>query len=222
MKLKQIFKKIQTDSSYIDRVLSSEKGEEFEKRILSSLLENGDYAILKNDELKSTVNFKEFKKRILVPNYSTDGKMPHFEELEKFKKSPRVVYQPFGEKSAPDLLLIKEGKCLALEIKFTVAMSKVPLWNSGLTRPDMLYMFGSHGRKEIAFFKGSSIINIEEYKELKGWADNLKLEVQDHANKLAKNFNFYMRSMFNQEGDLFLDKHRKGREEIAIEWAMFF
>lgn len=222
MELKKIFEEINQNKEIVDSLLASKLGSEFEQRVVSLLVKDSSYISLPPSELKKLKCFKELKNKILMPSKEQADKPVYIKELESLSKSPRVVFQAFGEKSAPDILLIKNGKVLSLELKFSENDSKVPVWNSGLTRPDMLYMFGSYKKKEIVFFKGSSLITLEEYWNFKNWADSLKKESKKPGDNKAKNFKFYMRSMFNQKGDMFKSEERKEREEVAINFAMFF
>lgn len=98
--------------------------------------------------------------------------------------------------------MIFDGKRVeAVEIK--LSKQSKPMWNSGLPRQSGIYIFGSPKRKDMTFFKGSSVVTLNEAKELHNFFTRLNNSEQSFNNKIMRNqaygFSAYIRKAFDQK-----------------------
>ncbi len=222
MKLKLLLNSIQNDEKFKSQLLRANKGDEFEKIILQKLLFDGEYFQYNSVDFKNLKSFKDVKNNILKPKTYGDGLYYH-EELEEISKTNNVlVYQPFGSQSAPDILLIRWGRCLPLEIKFSKKKNKCPVWNSGYPRPEFIYLFGSYGLIDATFFKGDELTTLEQYNKLKEKIEEFKVINSYIEDIIGKNFTYYNRPMYNQKINNWEHNDRRKWEDNAIDFAEFY
>ena len=62
------------------------------------------------------------------------------------------VWQPSGSQNYPDFLFLEEKVSLCVESKYSKNSIK-PFWNSGLPRPNGIYIFASGKSNDITFLK---------------------------------------------------------------------
>lgn len=124
--------------------VGSHEGGHFENRIEVNLKKIGFTRVLSDNfereehqELKGKVLGKESD--IDVPNIRSDLES-HF------------LKNPFGSQQYPDFLVFEGGRVVSVEVKFSSQKQRKPIWNSGLPRPNGLYIFGSYERKDVTFF----------------------------------------------------------------------
>ncbi|BDV03396.1 MAG: hypothetical protein HPPSJP_1170 [Candidatus Hepatoplasma scabrum] len=194
--------------------LNAKKGKDFEDRIVSLLISK-EYTRLPNDEFKNLKYFKEIKKAII--NFNKEGIVKiNNPELIEISNSPRLVYQPFGKQYSPDLLLIKKGSIVPIELKFTAKKVKNPVWNSGLPRQNYLYVFGSYELKDISFFSGSDLLTFEEEFEIKKLVNSEREKLKNNGLKILDTFEIYLRPMYNQKSNIWKNPKRENFQLHAI------
>lgn len=218
MKLSNLFVEMRNNKgSY----LNSAKGADFEDRINTSLYNLG-YSRLIKDELEDDL-FAEMKEEV------TD------KETEVIISNPFVNYQlhfitqPFGSQQYPDFLILDETQIICIETKFSSGKQTRPVWNSGLPRPNGIYVFGSYGRGDLTFFRGVDVVSLDEAKRLhdffdKGLRAYQKQFNDDEMNAQEYGFRVYIRKAYEQSKkhnpnaiiDLFKNPKRTNLENSVI------
>ncbi len=220
MKVRKLLKAIKNKESAVEEILKAKSGKDFEERISSKLISEGEYFAMPTTEFKKMECFKKVKETILNENISAE--MFFFKELELVSKTPRIISQPFGIQQSPDLLLIKDGKCLPIELKFTEKKSSTPTWNSGLPRLKFLYIYGSFELRDVVFFKGEDLLTETERIETLELVESSRDELKKRGEEVIENFQIYLRPMYNQKGNIWNSDERDSLEKNALEWGVFF
>lgn len=177
-----------------EKYLCSQKGKEFEERILNKL--NGlGYNRIRQDELDKD-KFKELKKSILDKE-----NVQIINNFFDYKK--QFIYQPYGSQQYPDFIILENKKVLGIETKYSSDKGK-PVWNSGLPRPNGIYIFGSYHKEDITYFLGKDIVSLKEVKKLQDFFDKELKSYQERFNEdEMKNqkygFAAYIRKAFDQK-----------------------
>ncbi|MEK7637329.1 MAG: hypothetical protein AAB402_03020 [Patescibacteria group bacterium] len=129
--------------------LKAETGAHFEDQIQNQLLEK--YTRIFKRDIDSD-NFK-----LLKENISKKEDVGFF----KFKTYPqRFVKTLFGSQSYPDFIVFSGRFAVPVEIKYSKKKQNKPVWNSGLPRPNGLYIFGSYENQDVTFFLGSDVLSV--------------------------------------------------------------
>lgn len=131
-------------------------------------------------------------------------------ELSKPGQINFFISQPYGTQNYPDFLIFTEDKVFAIETKFSSKSASKPLWNGNLPKHNGIYIFGSYGKGDLTFFKGSDVLEKKEREYMveffesttKLIQDNFKKMMLDKFNKkeidLDRGFNVYIRTAFEQ------------------------
>ncbi len=220
MKVEKLLKLIQNKNKLVEHIIKSKSGKDFEERIQSELIDDGVYFALTKDKFKSVENYKFIKQSIMEDEGDDD--FLYFKELKEISKTPRIVPQPFGKQNSPDFLLIKNGKCLPVEIKFTERRAPNPTWNSGLPRTKYLYIYASYELKDVVFFKGGDIVTETERKETLELVSSARQQLKEDGLGVISNFEIYLRPMYNQKGNIWNSSNREEIQKRALEWGDFF
>lgn len=191
-KLHDLFTDIQAQcKSY----LGGQQGKEFEDRIETNLKKIGFTRVLPRDFKKN--EYQKLKKEVLdkesdvgIPNTYTSLKS-HF------------LNNPFGSQRYPDFLVFEGEKIISVEVKFSSQNQKKPVWNSGLPRPNGIYIFGSYKHMDATFFRGCDVLNLSEVNKLHRFFDNdlRKLQKTFNSREMEKQpygFQTYVRKAFDQ------------------------
>ena len=163
--------------------LGSTRGSDFEDRIDAKLYNLGYSRIIREDIEQNDV-FDALKKKILMKT-----------EIGFMKK-------PYGSQEYPDFLVLEGDIAIGIEVKFSSKNNGKPIWNSGLPRPNGIYIFGSYGRIDITFFRGVNIVSVEDAKNLHGFFHQMKEhELEFNTNKMQDQtygYSAYIRKAFAQ------------------------
>lgn len=113
------------------------------------------------------------------------------------------LFQPYGSQQYPDVLVFDGDRVTTIELKFSKERQGKPMWNSGLPRPSGIYVFGSYGRMDITFFRGSDILPTDEAAELHQFFDDdlrTRQEAFNHGRMAQQAYGFaaYVRKAFDQ------------------------
>ena len=113
------------------------------------------------------------------------------------------ITQPFGSQQYPDFIIFDKTRIVCIETKFSRGNQTRPVWNSGLPRPNGIYIFGSYGRTDLTFFRGIDVVSIDDVKQLHDFFDKgLRAYQQqfndDEMNKQKYGFRVYIRKAYEQ------------------------
>ncbi len=178
-----------------DFYLKSAKGAEFEDRINTSL-HNIGYSRLIKDDLEDDL-FTILKIEVIDKETEVSISNPFVHYKHHF------ITQPFGSQQYPDFLIFDNNQIVCIETKFSSVKKTHPVWNSGLPRPNGIYIFGSYGRKDLTFFRGIDVVSLDEVKRLHDFFDKgLKVYQKqfndDEMNKQKYGFRVYIRKAYEQ------------------------
>ena len=206
---------------------SSKTGEDFEDRIIAQLKKIGFSSIIKADvdnEGDTPGWFQSIKKQVLKEDSDKLISNP----LANFRKD--FMHQPFGKQSYPDFLIFNDNKVVSIEAKFSKNSQKKPIWNSGLPRPNGIYVFGANLLDDVTFFLGRDLLNIKEVRQLHKFFQKLKIQEKDfnkkYMSKQKYGFAAYSRKAYEQKKyyneqaivDYFANKNREQLEDSVIKY----
>ena len=201
--------------------LKSAKGLDFEDRINEGLNTHGYSRVLRGDIGQ---NFSMIKEKCLRVNdtellKNTDSHKKHF------------IKQPCGSQEYPDFWVFGEESIFSIEVKFSQGSQTRPVWNSGLPRPNGIYIFGSYGMRQITFFRGIDVVGTEEVEKLRSFFDDIKERQENFNRSEIKNqkygFVVYSRAAYEQNKkfnynaitDYFANPDRKKLEQNVIDYV---
>ncbi len=203
--------------------LGSSKGTDFEDRINSKLHALGYSRLTKSDI--GGDGFVLLRESVL--DKETEN-IPGNPFSSKFNK--HFFYQAYGPQNYPDFLILDDYMVVSVEVKFRRESGGKPMWNSGLPRPNGIYVFGSYGRGDITFFRGCDVVSIKEAKRLHDFFDKGLKEYQRRFNsdemcRQAYGFSVYIRKAFDQNKahnpqatlDFFNNARREELENAVIQ-----
>ena len=178
--------------------LSSKIGRDFEDRVESGLRDIGFAKILLKDLTDKKQDYVATLKSLVLDRFSDEEIIN--EHFLNFGGS--YITQPFGTQSYPDFLVFYRQKIICLETKYTSKKQKVPVWNSGLPRPNGIYIFGAYGLRDITFFSGRDVLSPDETKGCHDFFETLKTAERNYntENLMAQKYGFgvYSRKAFSQ------------------------
>ncbi len=176
--------------------LKAETGAHFEDQIQNQLLEHYT-RIFKRDIDQDDI-------QALKENISKNEDAVFF----KFNKYPqRFVKTLFGSQSYPDFIIFTGHFAMPVEIKYSKKKQSKPVWNSGLPRPNGLYIFGSYENQDVTFFLGSDILSAARRRLLIQFFENVKVEeakfkrveLKSAPDQEQRGFAPYMRRAYDQQ-----------------------
>jgi len=183
--------------SHPDDYLRGHTGSHFEQRIESKLRSRRYTKILQEDFAGEAGRraWKQTKQKVLEK--TTDAPVAN---TTKFRQSFLMV--PYGSQNYPDIILFENQFIVPFELKFSRSATK-PVWNSGLPRPNGIYIFGSAKENEITFFLGKDVISAEDAKALHdhlNWVQN-KTGEYNKTRMATQPYGFaaYVRKAFEQK-----------------------
>ena len=222
-RIHELFIDLRADSIYLE----AGSGNEFERRI-SAKLEGLGYTVLSKHDIfanepEGEEKFDLLKKEILKKDSEAQVTNP----FQKYKKS--VIPQPYSRQNYPDFLVLDNDRVISIEVKFSDKKQTRPVWNSGLPRPNGIYIFGSRGTKELTFFKGVDVLSVEDARKLHKFFDDELRKRQTEFNEAEMKdqpygFAAYVRKAFEQKRtfnpkavlDYFTNPDRKKLEDSVI------
>lgn len=128
--------------------LGGREGKHFEDRIGAKLKKLGYGRLVKNDIEEQ--GFLPLKEEILKKEQQHDIKNP----FSQFRKD--YIMQPYGTQNYPDFIVLDNDRVVSIEVKFSDGAQKRPVWNSGLPRPNGIYVFGARKQKDLTFLEGAT------------------------------------------------------------------
>lgn len=194
--LKDLFRDLQTNKmSY----LVASKGSDFEERIHEGLNRQGYSRIVKSDLDPLQPHSFSVLKAAVTNKTSADVPTNPYESSHR----KHFLVQPYGSQNYPDVLVLHDNLVVMIEIKFKKTNSGLPVWNSGLPRPNGIYIYGSLGRSNITFFRGEDIVSAEDAKLLHALFDiELKAREREFNQQVLAGhpygFSVYVRKAFDQ------------------------
>ena len=190
MKLLKVFTRMRESP---EEFVAAGKGKEFEDRIEYCIKEAG-YTKLSNEPKPE--GWKDIRETLLLKHMVKlrDNQYGHEREF---------MVQPNGSQNYPDFLVFEDQKLVCIEVKFNVNKTGKPVWNSGLPRPNGIYVLGSYPRKDVTFFVGIDVVSMQDTKELHDFFDGELSEYKERFNASNwKNqpygFSVYIRKTFEQ------------------------
>ena len=209
------------------RYLASTKGGDFEDRIDTKLHQIG-FSRVQADDLRDASGGRErFKalKEAVLDKGSNDKIVNGF----RSEFGRHFIVQPFGSQNYPDFLVFSGATVVGIETKFSATGTSSPVWNSGLPRPNGIYVFGATGRRDLTFFCGGDILSAADARQLHDFFEQLKKH-QEKFNKERMSgqpygFAAYVRKAFEQKRvfnksavlDLFSNPKRDDLETAVIQ-----
>lgn len=201
--------------------LGTTRGADFEDRINTRLHDLGYSRIIKAD-ISDRSSFDQLKS--LVLDQATVEVLPNILGYNR-----HFLFQPFGSQQYPDFLVLDRNCIVGIEVKFSKGKNGRPIWNSGLPRPNGIYIFGSYGRNDITYFRGADVVSLQDAKKLHGFFNHMKEHEMDfncsHMQHQPHGFVAYIRKAFDQTRkykrdavlDYFTNPQRLTLEQAAIE-----
>jgi len=194
--------------NYPSEFLNANSGQEFEDRIMQFLRNRITYNRI---QLGDIPEINDLKLKILEHSNSEFIFNPT-------KNDKMFIYQPYGSQQYPDFLIFEGNYIFPVEAKFSKS-GKRPVWNSGLPRPNGIYIYGALEHKKIVVFSGIDIVSVEESIKLHEFFLKLKeLENEFNFSNMSEQrygFVVYSRKAFeqskkvNSEAQLSLVDHAK-------------
>ena len=169
--LSKTFSSLRTEETR-KKIIIAVTGKEFELRFVSLLEANRSLRCF-HDDFPPQV-WKSIKVEILKK--TNGGAIDNATE-----KKSHFVLQPYGSQQYPDFLVFEDSKIWAIETKFNKRKASHPFWNSGLPRPNGIYIYACGIRKQITFFVGKDVVRSSEAEQMHRELDKLKT--------MATNFN---------------------------------
>lgn len=194
-------------------------GKEFEQRFVS-LLEINRFTRCWNDHFSDPL-WQDIKSEILKK--TNCGAMNNATE-----KKSHFVTQLYGSQQYPDFLVFEDAKIWAVETKFNQKKASHPFWNSGLPRPNGIYIYDCGVRKQITFFVGKDVVQSSIVEQMHHKLDKLKtmatnfnkqeLTTQPHGFMIEVRRAFSQSKRFNPNVilDFIANPNRKILEKAAI------
>ena len=111
------------------------------------------------------------------------------------------ITQINGSQDYPDFLVLLEEFVFGVEVKFSATKQNKPVWNSGLPRPNGIYIFGSNKLRDITFFLGGDVVTVEQGVSLHRFFEEMKsFEQKFNSNLVEQKYGFavYVRKAFQQ------------------------
>lgn len=231
--LKDLLVEIQSDHS----LQSVKRGSEFEDLIAKKLEDNNFNSVDSFDDKQNKIikqYLKDLKEELhsktsssLIKNSLTADYGSEF--------SCFFIAQPYGTQNFPDFLVFTEDYIFPIECKFVNKNTNKPVWNGNLPKAETIYLFGSHRKNEITFFKGETVLEDKERQLLIEYSNRMKLAMkqiqeelkqQFEQNNISSEYGFelYYRETFlqskqinsNAEMDFF--KNKLNNENIVLNW----
>ncbi len=193
----------------IMNVGASSKGDTFDETVRDKLkqhLASAEYVTTEQWTEKGI--FYEHSKVTLTDCFDFTHLPPIIDKNKDKQLDLIIVDKPNGSQKWPDLLVIFQGIGLPIEIKS--AKQDVILWNSGLPRPDSLYIYNCYGKSKTTCFLGQHAINEDELNFLVERAAYARTFNEKHS---GKKWAYYVRDMFNSNQSFFESKDSKLRCE---------
>lgn len=216
--LSQTFASLRTEETR-QKITRAVTGKEFELRFVS-LLEDNRLLRCFQDDFTPQV-WKSIKMEIIKK--TNGGDMDNETE-----KKAHFVTQPYGSQQYPDFLVFEDAKIWAIETKFNQKKASHPFWNSGLPRPNGIYIYACGARKQITFFVGKDVVQSSIAEQMHGQLDELKmmatkfnqqeLSDQPHGFMIEVRKAFSQSKQFNKEAvlDFIANPKRDELEESVI------
>ena len=216
--LSKTFSSLRTEETR-KKITRAVTGKEFELRFVS-LLEGNRLLRCFQDDFPSQV-WKSIKVEILKK--TNCGAMNNAKE-----KKSHFVTQLYGSQQYPDFLVFEDAKIWAIETKFNQKKASHPFWNSGLPRPNGIYIYDCGARKQITFFVGKDVVQSSIVEQMHHKLDKLKtmatnfnkqeLTTQPHGFMIEVRKAFSQSKRFNPNAilDFIANPNRKILEKAAI------
>lgn len=168
----------------ISKIHPSLNGNDFDKAVCDLLAKKlGIRKITHTFWSESILTTQHYKRSL---NYIFD-----FSDLKKvLGETTYIVDKPNGQQKWPDMMIVHKGVGFPIEIK-SCKSDKI-VWNSGLPRPDSLYIFKLAGTRDYTFFLGQNAITEKEYNAITGIGKHLS---GFNTNVEEGRWNFYVRNM---------------------------
>lgn len=149
---------------------------------------------------------KFFADCLKLPYKSNSQDNPeHENQVEELLKKHGLEYesQPNGIQNSPDFYVYHNGKRYSVECKSS--KGHYPVYNGGLPKPDVIYIFSSAKYNETTIFNADDVVSplkrkmydtlLEKYEAVLSEMRQLPEWVED-----KRGFDFYMRAMYTQSG----------------------
>lgn len=217
MKLLNVFQEIR---KYPSEFVSAGTGKQFEESIERHIKSSG---YTKLPDKPKPENWKDIRETILLKTreYFSDNLYGHNQEF---------MVTPNGTQDYPDFLIFENKQLICIETKFNVNNTSHPVWNSGLPRPNGIYIIGSYPRKDATFFIGKDVVTSKQAKAFHDFFDRGLPAYKEKFNSYEwKNqkygFEVYIRKTFQQTKknnpdaivDFYQNPHRKKLEENVLK-----
>ena len=220
--LSQTFASLRTEQMR-QKITRAEKGKEFEERFVS-LLEDHRLMRCFQDDFPPQV-WKSIKMEILKKTNGGDID-------NETKKKAHFVTQPYGTQQYPDFLVFEDEKIWAIETKFNQKKASHPFWNSGLPRPNGIYIYACGARKQITFFVGKDVVHpivaekmhheLDRFKTMAVNFNKQELTTQPHGFLIEVRKAFSQSKQFNKNAvlDFISNPKRNELEESVIKFLL--
>ena len=178
------------------KYLASTTGKEFESRIETKMHTLG-FSRVQQDNIEK-LKFELIKQTVLGKESEEDiaNICPEFNR--------HYIIQPFGSQNYPDFLVFWGDMLFGIETKYSKSGQGHPVWNSGLPRPNGIYIFGASGAQDLTFFRGNDVLSVADARQLHDFFDRGLKEYQTRFNKDSMceqpyGFAVYIRKAFEQK-----------------------
>lgn len=168
---------------------------------------------------------KQFWSDVLKLPYKPNSQSnPEHEEQVKNlldKYDYLYVHQPNGPQQSPDFrVFLTKNKAVEIECK---SSSQVyPLYNCGLPKEDVVYIFSSSKYNQTTIFFGRDVVNDKKRKLYSNLIEDLNsvlkiYQLDDNWLDDSRGFDFYIRNMYTQSGKGIKTDYFKHVERLKCE-----
>lgn len=204
------------------RYRAGESGANFEDKMAEKLGQAGYEGIDGgNFQGGATGNLFKLVKHAVLEK-SNGGKIANNTEFNR-----HFIPQPFSTQNYPDFLVFSGKWIFGVETKFSTKKQNKPVWNSGLPRPNGIYIFGSMERKDLTFFLGGDVLSAADARKLHDFFGDIR-QYQTRFNEgemTGQEYGFaaYIRKAFDQKREFnenatlnFFDNPKREKLEDAV------
>lgn len=168
-------------------------GTNYENYVAETILEHDkDLLFVSNEEWKT--NYSEYRTSYLNCEKEHLHNFKNLTLASGKQADNLVIYQPNGSQQSPDILIIKNGLGLFIEVKTSKSN---PAWNSGRLYNSGFYIFKNYKLKEVTFFTKDTVID----KLLDSVIDELTNKIKSLTKEYTSIFDKYSTKEFNWNYD---------------------
>lgn len=117
-------------------------------------------------------------------------------------KNGEYISQPCGTHDSPDFIVKNNNKVYFLECKSTSNNTSSPMYNSGVPKPDYIYIYSAEKTNETTIFMGHHVLPRKEYEMIMEHTRVLNEATSTLNGTLTNDYgiSYYVRPMMTHKG----------------------